>query len=157
MADITPHHESMFAHLLDFDWMLAHGPDYPKLGVMGAVAGAVVSLAAGKKSDRGEVGHALKYGAAGAGVALGGVFLLFQAGKLISQRSHEALATGPSALPPAVGYGRGGFGRGGGRGGFGHHGFGHHDHHRDDQGGDDQDQDQGMPHPMRMHHGWGRR
>ena len=90
MADIlTTEHVK---HLSAFDRALAEGPDYGKLAVQGAVLGGVLSLAFGDRGDRGTLKHAANYGVAGAGLATLGIFLLFQAGKAVSERSHEAVA-----------------------------------------------------------------
>lgn len=89
MADITTEHVK---HLSIFDRALAEGPDYGKLAVQGAVLGGVLSLAFGQREDRGTLTHAANYGVAGAGFATLGIFLLFQAGKVVSERSHEAVA-----------------------------------------------------------------
>lgn len=78
--------------LSEFDRLLAHGPYYEKLALHGALAGGLVSLFAGKPEARGNLGHAAAYAVAGTGLAIGGAFLLFQFGKFVSNRSHEAVA-----------------------------------------------------------------
>ena len=89
MADITREH---IKGLHIFDWALAGGPDYTKLAVQGAVVGGVLSLVMGKPWERGNLGHAAKYGAGGAAIAVVGITALFGIGKLISERSHEGVA-----------------------------------------------------------------
>jgi hypothetical protein len=94
MADLT--HEHLQAlHL--FDWALTEGPDYKKLAVQGALAGAVLSLLVGRPWEKGKLGHALVYGASGAAAATLGATALFAVGRAVSDRSHEALAAAATA------------------------------------------------------------
>jgi len=137
-----------------FDWALAHGPDYTKLAAQGAVVGGVLSLAVGPRFERGSVQHFAKYGAAGAAIACAGALVLFEIGKRVSDRSHEAIADASA---------RGGFevsgdfedeeefvGRGLGHRGFGRQGFGHQDF----GGGDAEVPQPPFPHhPPFGHHG----
>lgn len=90
MADIITREHIKGLHI--FDWALAGGPDYTKLAVQGAAVGGVLSLVMGKPWERGNLGHALKYGAGGAAIAVVGITALFGLGKLISERSHEGVA-----------------------------------------------------------------
>jgi hypothetical protein len=127
--------------LSEFDRLLAHGPYYEKLALQGAAVGGVLSLLVG--AQRGKLSHALTYGIAVAGVAVGGAILLFGLGKVVSGRSHDAIAAGSFYS---------------GRGFHPHH---HHQHQDQDQGqgqgqGDDDD-GQGPPPPPPHHHGFGHR
>jgi len=104
-----------------FDWHLEHGADYQKYALYGLGAGALASCFYGKESNKRTWKHAAKFGAVGAGVGIAAVFLLFKAGALISDKSHEIV--------------RAGFGRGrgwdhGGRGGREDHGRDHGFEHR---------------------------
>ena len=90
MADLITHQQLKGLHL--FDWALAGGPDYAKLAVQGAVVGGVLSLVLGRPWERGRIGHAAKYGAAGAAAAVVGIAAVFEIGKLVSDRSHDAVA-----------------------------------------------------------------
>jgi ABC-type Fe3+ transport system substrate-binding protein len=90
MADIITREHLKGLHL--FDWALAGGPDYAKLAVQGAVVGGVLSLVMGRPWERGNFAHTAKYGLGGAAVAVVGVTALFGIGKLVSERSHEAVA-----------------------------------------------------------------
>jgi len=133
-----------------FDWHLEHGADYQKYALYGLGAGALASCFYGKESDKRTLKHAAKFGAVGAGVGIAAVFLLFKAGELISDKSHEIVRAGyRTGNEAALGYGmdpvgafragvRRGWGHGGGGGGWGHggggwghggHGWGHHGHH----------------------------
>jgi hypothetical protein len=133
MNDIVP-------HLSEFDRLLAHGPYYEKLAMQGAIAGSLVSLFSGKPEARGNLGHAVTYAIAGTGLAIGGAFVLFQFGKFVSDRSHEAVSG------EFAGW-RGGRGRFG-RGQQGQQQFGQQD------GDDDQQPPPQQWHPH--HHGHGR-
>lgn len=134
--------DNVHAPLSEFDRLLAHGPYYEKLAMQGALAGGIVSLFAGKSEARGNLGHALTYGIAGTGLAIGGAFILFQFGKFVSDRSHEAVAAGEFAGWHG-GHGHGhGFGRGQQQ--FGQQQFGQ----QFGQQGDDDDQ---PPPPQQWH------
>lgn len=97
-----------------FDWHLEHGADYQKYALYGLGAGALASCFYGKGSEKRTLKHAAKFGAMGAGVGIAAVFLLFKAGGLISDKSHEIVRAG---------YGRGGWGHGGHDFGHEHHGY----------------------------------
>ena len=99
-----------------FDWHLEHGADYQKYAIYGLGAGALASCFYGKESEKRTLKHAAKFGAVGAGVGIAAVFLLFKAGGLISDKSHEIVRAG---------WGREGHHDDHGRG---HHDFGHGHH-----------------------------
>ncbi|HTR02525.1 MAG TPA: hypothetical protein VMN82_04955 [Thermoanaerobaculia bacterium] len=117
--------------LSEFDRLLAHGPYYKKLALYGALAGGAVSLFAGRHEARGNLGHAVSYAIGGTGLAIGGAFLLFQFGRFVSERSHEAVEEAAAGEYAA-----------------GWHGGHHHHHHQHpwDQGNDGW--------PQQHHHGW---
>lgn len=88
----APITETHIKSLADFDLALARGADYKKLALQGAAVGAVASLFLGGRGNKATLGHAVKYGAYGAGAAVVGIFALFEIGKIVSGKSHEAVA-----------------------------------------------------------------
>ena len=109
MATINEDH---LKSLAAFDHALSRGPDYAKMAVGGAVVGVIFGFFGGKKSGRSKVGSVAKNAALGAGAGAVAAFGLFEIGKIVSDRSHNVVATAATKGEFAVSFSFPGPGRG---------------------------------------------